>query len=42
MVQHKKVWHNNEAAIGFSTKRGYDGFDFGIALSARCDRRNFG
>jgi hypothetical protein len=42
MVQHEKVRHDNETAIGFSPKQGYDGFDFGIALSARCDRRNFG
>src|SRR5262245_10877855 len=42
MIQHKVVWHDNEAAAGLSSKRGYDSLDFGIATGARCDRLHVG
>src|SRR5437660_12624716 len=42
MIHHKVIWHDNEAAAGLSSKGGYDGFDFGIAPGACCDRLHFG
>src|SRR5258706_3755807 len=41
MARHKKIRHDNDAAARFLSKRSYDGFDFSIALSARCDRLHF-
>ncbi len=38
MIEHKVVWHNNEAAAWLAAKRGYDSFDFGVTPSARSDR----
>jgi hypothetical protein len=42
MDYHKEVWHNDEAAPRLPSKRVHDVFDFGVAMSTRCDRLYIG
>ena len=34
----ESIRHDDEAASRLAPKRGYDRFDFGVAMNGRCDR----
>ena len=36
MALHESIRHNDEAASRLAPKRGYDRFDFGVAMNGRC------